>query len=352
MDATDLYRDAAQSAKDAGLRYLSDDRPGLTRQPESGGFTYFDAKGERVTDPKTLARIVSFVIPPAWADVWISPSPNSHVQVTGRDARGRKQYRYHPQWATRRAETKFERLRTFGAEALPPLRRQLATDLTRRGPLDRARVVAVVLALMDEANIRVGNREYARTNESFGLTTLLDEHVTVTGQALTFAFVGKKGVAHTIKVRDRRLARLVQQCQDLPGQHLFQYIDEAGAQHPVDSADVNDYIRAASGLDFTAKDFRTWGGTVRLVECLETQLAVAPDLPADTALRDATKQVAAHLGNTPTVCRKYYIHPQIVSLFKDGRLVEFLQENDAQKSIPNDPLRPSERLVLRMLEAT
>lgn len=350
MHATDLYRDAAQSAKDAGLRYLTDDRPGVSRRATDEGFEYYDAAGQRVTDQKTLDRIASFVIPPAWTDVWISPAPKSHVQVTGRDARGRKQYRYHPEWAARRAETKFERLRTFGAEALPPLRAQMATDLARRGPLDQARVVAVVLALMDEANIRVGNREYARTNESFGLTTLLDDHVTVKGQAMKFAFVGKKGVAHTITVRDRRLARLVQQCQDLPGQQLFQYLDEAGAQRAVDSADVNDYIRAASGQDFTAKDFRTWGGTVRLVESLEAQLATDPDLPPAKALREATKCVADHLGNTPTVCSKYYIHPQVVSLFTDGRLLEFLRAHDAAPRAPNDPLSSTERLVLRMLE--
>ncbi|MBC7449149.1 MAG: DNA topoisomerase IB [Hymenobacteraceae bacterium] len=349
MDATDLYRDAAQSAKDAGLRYLTDDRPGLTRRRAGNAFAYYDAKGARVTDKKILARIASFVIPPAWTDVWISPTPTSHVQVTGRDARGRKQYRYHPQWATQRAETKFERLRTFGAEALPALRAQMAADLARRGPLDQARVVAVVLALMNEANIRVGNREYARTNESFGLTTFLDEHVDVRGAAMKFAFVGKKGVAHTITVRDRRLARLVRQCQDLPGQQLFQYLDEAGVPHSVDSADVNAYIRAASGQDFTAKDFRTWGGTVRLVESLEALLAADSDMPPAAALREATKCVAEHLGNTPTVCSKYYIHPQVVGLFTDGRLVEFLRANDAAPRAPDDSLSPAERLVLRML---
>ncbi len=350
MDATDLYRDAAQSAKDAGLRYLTDDRPGLTRRPTGKSFTYLDAAGQRVTDGPTLKRIASFVIPPAWKDVWISPSPTSHVQVTGRDARGRKQYRYHPRWAAQRAETKFERLRTFGADALPPLRARIGADLARRGPLTRERVVAVVLALIDEANIRVGNREYARTNDSFGLTTLLDDHVTVSGPAMTFAFVGKKGVAHEINLRDRRLARLVQQCQDLPGQQLFQYLDETGAQHAVDSSDVNDYIRAASGLDFTAKDFRTWGGTVRLVEALEAELAADPDQAPEKALRTATKAVARHLGNTPTVCSKYYIHPQVVSMFQDGRLVEFLRDHDAASAATDDLLRPTERLVLRMLE--
>ena len=352
MDATDLYRDAAQSAKDARLRYFTDDRPGLTRRQHGAGFAYFDAQGQRVTAKTTLDRIASFVIPPAWTDVWISPLPNSHVQVTGRDARGRKQYRYHPRWNAQRGATKFDRLRTFGAEALPLLRAQIQQDLARRGPLTRERVVAVVLALMDEANIRVGNREYARTNESFGLTTFLDDHVSITGARLEFAFVGKKGVEHAVSIRDRRLARLVRQCQELPGQQLFQYVDEAGARHAVDSADVNDYIRAASGLDFTAKDFRTWGGTVRLVECLEESLATDPDQPADKALRDATKRVAEHLGNTPAVCGKYYIHPQIVSLFKDGQLVEFLRKNDAEKRAANDPLRAAERLVLRMLAAT
>lgn len=350
MSPTDLYRDAAQSAKDAGLRYFTDDRPGLRRRRAGKGFAYYAATGERITDKATLTRIASFAIPPAWADVWISPSPTSHVQVTGRDARGRKQYRYHPKWAAQRDETKFARLYTFGAKALPRLRARIREDTGGAGALDQRRVVATVLALMDAANIRVGNREYARTNESFGLTTLLDDHVQVRGAALTFEFVGKKGVAHKISVRDRRLARLVRQCQELPGQQLFQYIGEDGQRHAVDSADVNDYIREASGHDFTAKDFRTWGGTVRLVECLERLLDEQPDLPPDQALREATKDVAAHLGNTPTVCSKYYIHPQVVSLFRDGKLVEFLRKHNAAKSQPDDELSGTERLVLRMLE--
>ncbi len=349
MDSTELYRDAVQSAKDAGLRYLTDDRPGLTRRKAGKSFAYFTAAGERVTDQKVLTRISSIVIPPAWTDVWISPSANSHVQVTGRDARGRKQYRYHPQWAARRSETKFERLRLFGAEALPRLRERIEQDLARRAGLDRARVVAIVLRLLDVANIRVGNREYARTNDSFGLTTLLDDHVTVTGSAIQLEFVGKKGVAQQIKLHDRRLARLVKQCQDIPGQQLFQYLDEAGERRAVDSADVNDYIREAGGHDFTAKDFRTWGGTVRLVECLEKQLDETPDQPTERALRDATKAVAAHLGNTPTVCSKYYIHPQVVSLFKDGQLMEFLRQHDAHPAADGDLLSATERLVLRML---
>jgi DNA topoisomerase I len=351
MESTELYRDAVQSAKDAGLRYLTDDRPGLTRRKSGKGFAYFNAAGERVTDQKTLTRIAAIVIPPAWTDVWISPSPNSHVQVTGRDARGRKQYRYHAQWAARRSETKFERLRLFGEDALPRLRHRIETDLARRTSLDRERVVAIVLRLLDIANIRVGNREYARTNESFGLTTLLDDHVTVTGSEIQLEFVGKKGVAQQIKLHDRRLARLVKQCQDIPGQQLFQYLDAGGERRAVDSADVNEYIREASGHDFTAKDFRTWGGTVRLVECLEKQLEDVPDLTTDQALRAATKDVAQHLGNTPTVCSKYYIHPQIVSLFKDGKLVAFLRKNDAHRVKAQDPLSSTERLVLRMLTA-
>ncbi len=350
MAATDLYRDSVRSARDAGLRYFADDRPGLSRRRAGKGFAYYAADGHRLADAATRARIESLVIPPAWTDVWISPAANGHLQATGRDARGRKQYRYHPQWATGRAETKFERLRTFGAVVLPALRARIEQDLRRRGALTRERVVAVVLTLMDEANIRVGNREYARTNESFGLTTFLDDHVQVRGQTLKFAFVGKKGVAHTVQLRDRRLARLVQQCQDIPGQQLFQYFDDAGQPHGIDSGDVNDYIRAAGGADFTAKDFRTWGGTVRLVECLETQLAQTPDLAPDSALRAATRAVAAHLGNTPTVCSKYYIHPHIVALFQDGRLIEYLRQHNPETAPPDDLLTPLERLVLRMLE--
>lgn len=344
----DTYRDPAQAARDAGLRYVTDEQPGLTRRRVGSRFTYFDAAGQRIRDEKTLARIASFVIPPAWEDVWIAPTPMAHLQVTGRDARGRKQYRYHPKWQATRAETKFDRLHRFGAEALPKLRARVAADLARRS-LDRARVLAIVVRLMEHSFIRVGNQEYARQNKSFGLTTLRDRHVTVTGSEIKLAFVGKKGVEHQITVQDRRLARLVKRCQDIPGQHLFQYYDEAGQRCPVDSADVNAYLREATGDDFTAKDFRTWGGTVRMVECLEAQLQTAPDLSVEKTLRLATQEVARHLGNTPTVCAKYYIHPQVMAWFKDGKLLDFLRTHDAQAGDDKDLLTPTEHLVLRML---
>ena len=347
-----MYKDPARQAEMAGLRYATDQGPGLRRKTtRAGHFGYYDAKGQKITEPKILDRIASFVIPPAWTEVWISPSPNTHLQVTGHDDLGRKQYRYHPAWDEVRSLTKFSRLRTFG-EKLEPLRTQLRKDL-RRPALDREKVVALVISLMDQSFIRIGNKEYAKNKgkkkASYGLTTLHDEHVAVEGADVRFHFVGKKGVLHDVTLHDARLARLVRKCKEIDGQHLFQFFTADGQPHALESGDVNQYLHQHTGLALSAKDFRTWGGTVKMVDCLEAMLREEPELAPEKVIKKAVKEVATGLGNTPTVCSKYYIHPQVVELFKSGELIEYLRQHDAQAA-PDDLLSPVERLVLKMLE--
>jgi DNA topoisomerase-1 len=346
-----LYKDPARQARMAGLRYATDQGPGFTRKASRAGkFSYYDAQGQKISDAKTLDRIGSFVIPPAWTDVWVSPSATTHLQVTGHDALGRKQYRYHPAWDEVRSLTKFSRLLTFG-EKLEPLRKQLQKDLARPA-LDHDKVVALVITLMDQSFIRVGNKEYAKEKgdkkPSYGLTTLQDDHVDVHGSNVDFSFIGKKGVPHEVTVHDARLARLVRKCKEIPGQHLFQYFAKDGQRRALESGDVNEYLHRHSGMALSAKDFRTWGGTVKMAGCLEAVLRDEPDLTPEKAIKKAVKEVATNLGNTPTVCSKYYIHPQVVTLFKSGQLVEFLREHDAEAA-PDDVLAPIERLVLKML---
>ncbi|RYU76741.1 DNA topoisomerase IB [Hymenobacter persicinus] len=346
-EAHELYKDPARQAELAGLRYVTDTKPGLTRQAgPDGSFAFLDAKGHRVTDEKTLARISGFVIPPAWTDVWISPTANAHLQVTGRDAKGRKQYIYHPTWDQTRSLTKFSRLRAFG-EKLPELRQQMQKDL-KRPQLDKAKVVALVLTLMDQSFIRVGNKEYAKKNKSYGLTTLRDRHVQVAGDEVRFTFVGKKGVPHDVTLHDRKLARMVQKCKEIPGQHLFQYYAPDGHRAELESGDVNSYLHETTGLSLSAKDFRTWGGTVKMVDCLEAILREEPELPKAKVLKKAVKDVAAGLGNTPTVCSKYYIHPQVVELFESGKLIDYLRKHDVDPT-EKDVLTPTEHMVLDML---
>ena len=342
-----VYKDPARQAQMAGLRYATDQGPGLTRKAtRAGKFSYHNAQGLKIVDPKTLDRIAAFVIPPAWTDVWIAASPTAHLQVTGRDSLGRKQYRYHPAWDEMRSLTKFSRLRTFG-EQLAALRAQLRLDL-RRPVLDREKVVAVVLTLMDQSFIRVGNKEYARKNKSYGLTTLQDKHVAIDGADVRFTFVGKKGVVHDVTLHDARLARMVRKCKEIPGKHLFQYYSADGQRHALESGDVNEYLQRHTGIALSAKDFRTWGGTVKMVECLESVLREQPDLAPEKVVKSAVKEVATGLGNTPTVCSKYYIHPQVVNLFKSGQLIGFLRKHDAQATT-DDLLSPTEKLVLDML---
>jgi DNA topoisomerase-1 len=306
------------AAQDAGLRYASDDRPGLRRRRAGRGFSYLDTDGRAITDERELRRIRRLAIPPAWTDVWISPDPRGHIQATGRDARRRKQYRYHERWREVRDETKYERMLEF-AKALPRIRRRVSRDLAR-SRLTRERVLATIVRLLETSLIRVGNDEYARHNNSFGLTTLREKHVRVVGSRVTFRFRGKSGKEHEVDVQDPRVARVIRGLQELPGQELFRYVDEDAEARTVDSADVNEYLREISGDEITAKDFRTWAGTVHATREL---CAIGP---ADSSravkrnITEAVKAVAARLGNTPAVCRRCYIHPAIVRAYTDGKL--------------------------------
>jgi len=298
------------------LRHVSDADPGYRRVRRGKQFAYLDPKGKRVTDAEALARFAALVIPPAWEDVWIGLDPAGHLQATGRDARGRKQYRYHEVWRSSRDETKFGNMVAFG-EVLPRLRRHVADDLARRGT-PQEKVVATVVRLLDVTGIRVGNAEYARENDSYGLTTFRNRHVEVNSAGVVFSFRGKSGVPRTIDVRDRQLARIVRQCKEIPGYELFQYVDEDGERRAVRSQDVNDYIREATGASFTAKDFRTWWGTVLAA----TALAEADEPTSETGTKRevaaAIKHVAGVLGNTPAVCRKAYVHPVVIEAFGRG----------------------------------
>jgi DNA topoisomerase-1 len=307
----------AASARRAGLRYVSDETDGICRLRAGSGFRYVRGRGGAVRDPATLRRIRSLVIPPAWTDVWICPNPNGHLQATGRDARGRKQYRYHSRWREVRDESKYDRLPAF-ARALPAIRRRVAADL-RRKSLDRERVLATVVRLMDVAFIRVGNEEYARDNHSYGLTTLKDQHANVKGEKIRLRFRGKSGKTHDISISDPRLARTVRRCRDIPGQDLFQYCDETGRRHAITSGDVNDYLREIAGDEFSSRDFRTWAGTVLAYELLRQCRAAAGDREARRVVAGVIEQVASKLGNTVSVCRKCYVHPAVVDRYLAGK---------------------------------
>ena len=308
-----------QAAADAaGLMYADDEGPGITRKRAGKGFSYTGLDGRPIRDKAELTRIRALAIPPAYTDVWISPDPRGHIQATGRDDRGRKQYRYHPHWAEVRAETKFARMSAFG-RALPHLRERLDHDLRRHG-LPKEKVVAAVVRLLELTLIRVGNDEYARENKSFGLTTLRDRHARFHGAEITFKFKGKSGVEHETGVRDRRLARIVHQCQEVPGQRLFQYYDENGEHRGVDSDDVNAYLRETTGEHFTAKDFRTWAGTVAAAKALAMQPSPETERQAKHAMTVCVKATAGLLGNTPAVCRSSYIHPEVLKAFAEHRL--------------------------------
>jgi DNA topoisomerase I len=351
-----IYVDPVESARAAGLRYVSDDMPGIRRRKRGKGFSYTLPNGGALTSPKELERIRKLAIPPAWTDVWICPVPNGHLQATGRDARGRKQYRYHPEWRNVRDETKFGRMILFG-EALPKMRERIEQDLGQRG-LPRTKVLAAVVRLLEITLIRVGNREYMKQNNSFGLTTLRDGHVDVAGAKIRFEFRGKSGKEHSVEIQDRRLARVVKKCRDLPGQTLFQYLDEAGERQKVLSEDVNTYLREISGEDFTAKDFRTWGGTVLMLAALLSIGACESEKEANRAVVQAVKDVAANLGNRPAICRKYYIHPVVIETFVRGELIDALSgvveasegEDDAGNGLhAGNGLRKLEAQVLALL---
>jgi DNA topoisomerase-1 len=321
--------EAVSSAEEAGLRYINDLTPGISRRRAGRGFSYTDPQGVAVRDPETIARIRALAIPPAWTDVWICPSARGHLQATGRDARGRKQYRYHAGWREVRDGTKYARLPSF-ARMLPQIRAQVEKDLSLPG-LPRDKVLAAVIRLLEATLIRVGNKEYARDNDSFGLTTMRNRHVDVSGQTLQFEFLGKGGKRHRVDIRDPRLARIIGRCQEIPGHELFQYEDEDGQHRTVESADVNEYLRRHAGDDFSAKDFRTWAGTVLMVEALLDMGPASSERQAKRKLVRGIEAVAARLGNTPAICRAYYVHPAVIDGYGDGSLLAFLEKRPKKR---------------------
>jgi DNA topoisomerase I len=345
-----IVTDAVDVAEEAGLRYVSDDQPGYTRKAKGDDFEYFDAEGKPIRDEQRLLRIKRLAIPPAYTDVWICPSANGHIQATGRDARGRKQYRYHERWRAARDEDKYDRMVLFG-EALPKVRKRVEADLALPG-LRQNKVLAAVVQLLQRTFIRVGNEEYARDNKSFGLTTMKDRHVDVNGSKLRFRFQGKSGIKHDVDIQDRRIAKIVAKVQDLPGQNLFQYLDDDGEARDITSQDVNDYLREIAGEDFTAKDFRTWAGTVLAAIALNAAGAFETKKQAKANIKNAIGAVAKILGNTPAICQKCYIDPVVLESYLDGDIIEGLKRktDEALESEAVD-LRVSEVAVLKFLQA-
>ena len=341
----ELARHAPAAARAAGLRYASDARPGIARVKRGRVFVYV-RDGRIVRDAETLARIRRLAVPPAWTDVWISPDAEGHLQATGRDARGRKQYRYHPRWREARDETKYHRMLAF-AKALPRIRARVAKDLRRKG-LPRDKVLAAIVRLLDTAYMRVGNDEYRRANGSHGLTTLQDRHAKVSRDRVRFTFTGKSGKRHEVDIEDPALARIVGRCRDLPGQELFQYVDEAGGVRDVTSGDVNAYIREAAGDAFTAKDFRTWAGTVLAAVALRDVQRYGSAAQAKRNVIRAIESVAKRLGNTPAVCRKCYVHPEVLEAYLDGTFDEIRASAKGRRR-PRGALGVDEALVLRIL---
>jgi DNA topoisomerase-1 len=355
-----IVTDPAEAAEEAGLRYVNDNQPGYTRQANGDDFEYFDTEGKPICDEQRVLRIKRLATPPAWTDVWICPSPNGHIQAIGRDARGRKQYRYHDRWREVRDENKYDRIVIF-AEALPKIRRRVKKDLVLPG-LPRNKVLATIVQLLERTFIRVGNQEYARDNKSFGLTTMQDRHVDVKGSKMRFRFRGKSGRNHDVDVTDRHIAKIVSRLQDLPGQDLFQYIDVDGEVRDITSQDVNAYLHEITGEDFTAKDFRTWAGTVLAAIALNEVGAFETKKQAKANVKDAISAVAKILGNTPAICRKCYVHPAVLETYLNGNSIEGLKqkteealEQDVDPAAAVAPaeeaLRLGEAAILKFLQA-
>jgi DNA topoisomerase-1 len=325
-----VVADPVEAAEEAGLRYVNDRNPGYTRKPKGDDFEYFDAEGKPIRDEQRLLRIKHVAIPPAWKKTWICPSPNGHIQATGCDARGRKQYRYHDRWREVRDQNKYEKTALFGT-ALPKIRKRIKRDLNLAG-LPRKKVLATVVQLLERTFIRVGNEEYARENKSFGLTTMQSRHVDVRGPKLRFRFRGKSGREHEVDLTDRRTAKIVSKLQDLPGQDLFRYVDDKGEVRNLTSQDVNDYLREITGEDFTAKDFRTWAGTVLTAIALTAQEKFETKKQAKLNIRTAISAVAKILGNTPAICRKCYVHPAVLEAYLEGNVIEGLKQKTEDAS--------------------
>lgn len=338
-----------ESARKASLRYVSDQKPGIRRVRSGQGFRYVLPDGQSLRDSEELRRIRSLAIPPAWTKVWICPLANGHLQATGYDARGRKQYRYHPAWRAERDATKYAKMIAFG-HALPRVRARVAEDLARPG-LPKEKVLATIVRLLETTLIRVGNEEYARENQSFGLTTMRVKHVEVQGATVHFGFRGKSGKQHAIDVKDKRLAHIVKRCRDLPGYELFQYIGENGEINSVDASDVNDYLREIAGEEFTAKDFRTWNGTVLAAIALLDFAEFTSQAEAKRNVNDAIAAVANLLGNTKAICRKCYVHPAVIDAYFGGTLAKQVMLEAARKnSDETEGLKPEEKAVLAFLE--
>jgi DNA topoisomerase-1 len=347
-DAVQTIVDPRDAAESAGLRYVSDERPGIRRKKVGTGFSYVRPDGSRLIEPGALKRIKALAIPPAWTDVWICPFPDGHIQATGRDAKGRKQYRYHARFREVRESTKYEHVVAF-ADALPSIRDIVREHMALRG-LPREKVLATVVHLLETTLIRVGNDDYAKQNNSYGLTTLKNRHVAVNGNEVRFRFTGKGGKQWSLRVRDRRIAKIIRACQELPGQELLQYVDEQGNCQDVTSSDVNEYLKAITGKDITAKDFRTWAGTVLAAMTLSELQSFDNAAQAKRNLRSAIEKVSAWLGNTPTICRKCYIHPEVLNSYMDGNLVLEVKsqvENELRSAVEN--MKPEEAAVLALL---
>jgi DNA topoisomerase-1 len=344
-----IYRDYAKAASMADLIYVSDSQPGILRYKKGRGYMYiYEGKPMRKQDE--IKRIRSLAIPPSWTGVWICPLPNGHIQATGLDMRKRKQYRYHPLWTVLRNETKFHRLYEFG-KALPAIRCRLEKDLAQK-ELNASKVLATVVSLMERTYIRVGNEGYEKQYGSHGLTTLKDNHVAITGDKIRFSFKGKKGVSHNIALKSKRLARIVQTCKEIPGKELFQYYDEEGKAHPIDSGMINSYIKETAGTDFTSKDFRTWAGSLNLLRALNAMGEAMTAAEAKKKVVAALDEVSLKLGNTRTVCKKYYVHPGLIELYEQHSLNKYMRELESLEE-PDDVsgLTAEERILMKILQS-
>ncbi|MBS7563404.1 DNA topoisomerase IB [Mucilaginibacter sp. Bleaf8] len=343
-----IGRDPKITAKAAGLRYVSDTTPGYTRKASGKGYSYYSPDGELVRDKELIQRFNKMVIPPAYTKIWISPHENSHLQFTGVDVAGRKQYRYHADWNKIRNQSKYHRLQAFAAH-LPAIREQVDKDLQRH-KLDHDKVLALVVRLMELTSIRIGNESYKKLYGSYGLTTMLNKHVHVDGSKINFEFKGKKGVYHKIDLQSKKLARLVKQCRDIPGKELFQYYDGDGKRCTIDSGDVNDYLKQITGEDFTAKDFRTWAGSVSALYAFKEAGEFDNQTQCKKNIISVLDEVALTLGNTRTVCKKYYVHPTVIKSYEEGTLFKYIQNLDEDKDIKASELNTAEKALLEILE--